>query len=40
MEKVKMSLPTKDALEKKMKDIDKAKMHKFSYEQIDQVIEY
>lgn len=32
-----MPLPTKDALEKKIKDIDKAKTYEFSDEQIDQV---
>jgi len=37
MEKVEMPLPTKDALQKKIKDIDKAKTYEFSDEQIDQV---
>jgi len=33
-----MPLPTKESLEKKIKDIDKAKTYEFSDEQIDQVI--
>ena len=38
MDKVSLPLPTTDAIEKKTKELDKAKTYEFSDKQIDQVM--
>lgn len=38
MEKVELPLPTTDDIEKKMKELEKAKSYEFTDKQIDQVI--
>jgi len=38
MEKADLPLPTTDAIEKKMKELEKAKTYEFTDKQIDQVI--
>ena len=39
MEKIGLPLPTTDAIEKKWKELDKAKTYEFTDKQIDQVME-
>ena len=39
MEKADLPLPTTDAVEKKTKELEKAKTYEFTDKQIDQVIE-